>query len=144
MNYDFINKYIYIQINNNNIYKYYIKKLLGYGSVGHIYLIVNQQKKFVLKISNDNCYNELLTELIIMKHNLKQNTLYYPLHYGKIIIKDNNVRFGIIYPFVGLYNLDGTWAQTIGTMNETNGLPSAYTYQSPFLTFSTSEFAYLQ
>lgn len=39
---------------------------------------------------------------------------------------------------VGLYNLDGTWAQTIGTMNETNGLPSTYTYQSPFLTFSTS------
>jgi hypothetical protein len=39
---------------------------------------------------------------------------------------------------VDLYNLDGTWAQTIGTMNESNGLPPNYTYQSPFLTFSTS------
>ena len=39
---------------------------------------------------------------------------------------------------VGLYNLDGTLAQTIGTMNENNGLPSGYTYQSPYLTFSTT------
>ena len=39
---------------------------------------------------------------------------------------------------VGLYNLDGTLAQTIGTMNENNGLPSGYTYNSPYLTFSTT------
>jgi hypothetical protein len=39
---------------------------------------------------------------------------------------------------VGLYNLDGTFAQTISTMNESNGLPSGYTYQSPFLTFNTT------
>jgi hypothetical protein len=38
---------------------------------------------------------------------------------------------------VGLYNLDGTLAQSIGTMNENNGLPSGYTYQSPYLTFTT-------
>lgn len=39
---------------------------------------------------------------------------------------------------VGLYNLDGTLAQSIGTMNENNGLPSGYTYQSPYLTFNSS------
>jgi hypothetical protein len=39
---------------------------------------------------------------------------------------------------VSLYYLDGTFAQTIGTINENNGLPAGYTYKSPFLTFSTS------
>lgn len=39
---------------------------------------------------------------------------------------------------VGLYNLDGTWAQTIGTVNENTGLQSGYTYLSPYLKFSTS------
>ena len=39
---------------------------------------------------------------------------------------------------VGLYNLDGTFVQDIGTINEVNGLPVGYTYNSPFLTFSTS------
>jgi hypothetical protein len=37
-----------------------------------------------------------------------------------------------------LYNLDGTFAQLIGTMNENNGLPSGYTYLSPYLTFNSS------
>jgi hypothetical protein len=39
---------------------------------------------------------------------------------------------------VGLYNLDGTYVQTIGTINENNGLPPNYTYVSPFLTFSNT------
>tara|TARA_B110000211_G_scaffold118655_1_gene137454 strand:- start:929 stop:3469 length:2541 start_codon:yes stop_codon:yes gene_type:complete len=39
---------------------------------------------------------------------------------------------------VGLYNLDGTFAQTIATFVESNGLLSGYTYQSPFLTFNTT------
>ena len=36
---------------------------------------------------------------------------------------------------VALYNLDGSFAQEVGTLNETNGLPSGYSYLSPFLTF---------
>lgn len=32
----------------------------------------------------------------------------------------------------GLYNLDGTWAQDIGVINENNGLPGGYTYNAPF------------
>jgi len=39
---------------------------------------------------------------------------------------------------VDLYNLDGTFAQTLNTINESSGLPSGYTYVSPFLTFNTS------
>ncbi|HQV40200.1 MAG: thiol protease/hemagglutinin PrtT [Flavobacteriales bacterium] len=36
---------------------------------------------------------------------------------------------------VSLYNLDGSFAQTIGTYTESNGLPSGYTYLAPYLTF---------
>jgi hypothetical protein len=39
---------------------------------------------------------------------------------------------------VGLYNLDGTLVQNIATLNEVNGLPVGYTYNSPYLTFTTS------
>lgn len=36
---------------------------------------------------------------------------------------------------VALYNLDGTWAQDIGVLTESNGLPSGYSYSPPYLTF---------
>ncbi|TAH38958.1 MAG: T9SS type A sorting domain-containing protein [Bacteroidetes bacterium] len=39
---------------------------------------------------------------------------------------------------VGLYNLDGSFSETIGTINENAGLPSGYTYLTPYLTFSTT------
>lgn len=39
---------------------------------------------------------------------------------------------------VGLYNLDGTLAQDIATLNEVNGLPVGFTYNSPYLNFSNS------
>jgi hypothetical protein len=39
---------------------------------------------------------------------------------------------------VGLYNLDGTYVQTIATLTENNGLLPNYTYISPFLTFSNT------
>jgi hypothetical protein len=38
---------------------------------------------------------------------------------------------------VGLYNLDGTWAQTINSIPEDEGLPPDYEYSDPFLTFNT-------
>ncbi|MDQ2770943.1 MAG: thiol protease/hemagglutinin PrtT [Bacteroidota bacterium] len=38
---------------------------------------------------------------------------------------------------VGLYNLDGTFVQTIASYNETTGLPAGYTYSAPYLSFST-------
>jgi hypothetical protein len=39
---------------------------------------------------------------------------------------------------VNLYELDGSFIQTINTFTESNGLPSGFTYLSPFLTFSTN------
>lgn len=39
---------------------------------------------------------------------------------------------------VGLFNLDGTLVQNIATLNEGSGLPVGFTYNSPFLTFTTS------
>lgn len=40
--------------------------------------------------------------------------------------------------YVGLFNLDGSCAQTIDSIAEDNGLPSDYIYNDPYLTFSTS------
>jgi len=37
-----------------------------------------------------------------------------------------------------LYDLEGNFVQTIGTYNETSGLPSGYVYSSPYITFSCS------
>ena len=39
---------------------------------------------------------------------------------------------------VALYNLDGTFVQTINTYTETTGLPAGYTYLAPYITFSTT------
>jgi hypothetical protein len=36
---------------------------------------------------------------------------------------------------VNLYELDGTWVETIGTLEERNGLPSGYHYLAPYLNF---------
>jgi hypothetical protein len=40
---------------------------------------------------------------------------------------------------LSLFNLDGSFAETIATINEINGLPYNYTYSSPFLNFATTE-----
>jgi hypothetical protein len=53
------------------------------------------------------------------------------------IVNDGTTTFTGQYQ-VNLYNLDGTFVQTISTINESTGLPSGYTYQNPYLTFSTS------
>ncbi len=37
-----------------------------------------------------------------------------------------------------LYDLSGNYVETIGTLNENNGLPSGYVYNPPGLTFSTN------
>lgn len=47
------------------------------------------------------------------------------------------------YTFYGtysadLYDLEGNWVEEINTFTESEGLPSGYTYSSPYLTFNTS------
>lgn len=39
---------------------------------------------------------------------------------------------------VALYDLTGNYVETIGTYTESNGLPAGYTYNSPYLTFSSA------
>ena len=39
---------------------------------------------------------------------------------------------------VSLYNLDGSFAQTIADISESNGLPNNFVYNPPYLTFSTN------
>ena len=39
---------------------------------------------------------------------------------------------------VNLYNLDGSFAQSIGTVDESSGLPSGYTYLAPYLYFNAA------
>lgn len=53
------------------------------------------------------------------------------------IVNNGNTTFIGQYK-VGLYNLDGTFVQDIAIINEADGLPIGYTYNAPFLTFSTS------
>jgi hypothetical protein len=42
------------------------------------------------------------------------------------------------YYAASLYNLDGSFVQTIGTINESGGLPAGYTYSAPYITLSTA------
>ncbi|MCX6351968.1 MAG: thiol protease/hemagglutinin PrtT [Bacteroidetes bacterium] len=39
---------------------------------------------------------------------------------------------------VALFDLDGNFVEEIGSVDETSGLPSGYTYKSPYLTFSST------
>lgn len=54
------------------------------------------------------------------------------------LINDGSNTFTGSYQ-VNLYNLDGSFAQTIGTLNENNGLPPGFVYNSPFLTFTSPQ-----
>lgn len=52
-----------------------------------------------------------------------------------VVNKGNSTFIGQYY--VGLFNLDGTGAQQIGTIDDSNGLPAGYVYTDPGLPFST-------
>lgn len=54
------------------------------------------------------------------------------------IANDGNSTFRGVYR-VNLYNLDGTYAEEINEFSETDGLPSGYTYEAPYITLNTSE-----
>jgi hypothetical protein len=53
------------------------------------------------------------------------------------IINNNGTTTFIGQYGVALYDLEGTLVQTIAIVDETNGLPPGYTYQSPYVTFAT-------
>lgn len=84
---------------------------LGYGTVGQVYLlepivIKKKLETYVIKISNEDLNEDLILEIKQMKkyftkHNI--NYKVYPLYYGSF---KNTKSLGVIFPFVGYYNLD--------------------------------------
>jgi serine/threonine protein kinase len=90
---------------NNNTYKYTILNLLGKGRTASVYLIESNNNFYIIKIS-DNNNNYLLKEEIqtltryFKKYNIKHNS--YPKYHGEIVNLDG---YGIIYPYLGFYNL---------------------------------------
>ncbi|MBL0031049.1 MAG: T9SS type A sorting domain-containing protein [Bacteroidetes bacterium] len=53
------------------------------------------------------------------------------------MVNDNSATYYGQYA-AALYDLNGNFVQTIGTYNETTGLPAGYTYNSPYITFNTA------
>jgi hypothetical protein len=53
------------------------------------------------------------------------------------IVNDGSSTFYGQYQ-ANLYDLDGTFIQTINSISENNGLPSTYTYLSPYITLNTN------
>jgi serine/threonine protein kinase len=105
--------------NVRNSIKFKITSYLGKGTIGQVYLLEKQPNQhvaqqvdhfpaesYVLKISNDNCINELLTEMVTINKKFKEyniNTKSYPIAYGKF---SNIKAIGVIYNFLGYYNLE--------------------------------------
>ena len=87
----------------NNIIHFKILNLLGKGSVGSVYLLVENKNYFIIKIANKDCNEYLLDEIQTIKKLFKKYEIInrsYPKFYGEI---GNNI--GIIYPYFGFYNL---------------------------------------
>jgi len=100
------------------------------------------------QVANNGSYSNLVQMKVINPNDIELNssmvltpgitlTQGQPASVNLNIVNDGNNTFIGQY-LVGLYNLDGSFAQTIGTIDENNGLQSGYTYKSPYLTFSTS------
>ena len=96
-------------------------------------------------VANNSGYTNLTQVTVINPNDIELNaamtvspgttvTQGSPLSVNLNIINDGWNTFVGEYA-VSLYNLDGSWAQDIGSLNENTGLPSGYTYLSPFLTF---------
>ena len=62
---------------------------------------------------------------------------------GQSAVASVNIRNNGTSTFIGqyranLYNLDGTFAQALGTVNESSGLPPNYTYNAPYVVFPST------
>jgi hypothetical protein len=100
------------------------------------------------QVANNGSYSNLVQMKVINPNDIELNssmvltpgitlTQGQPASVNLNIVNEGNNTFIGQY-LVGLYNLDGSFAQTIGTIDENNGLQKGYTYKSPYLTFSTS------
>jgi len=108
--------------------KFKITNYLGKGAIGQVYLIEKisdarniiffPENLYVLKISNDNCIDELLNEMTNISNKFKNSNIInasYPIAYGSFL---NIKAVGVIYNFLGYYNLEK--AKKIQSMIEIN------------------------
>jgi hypothetical protein len=100
-----------------------------------------------VQASNHNSFTNLVSFNVINPDDIEVNaaitTNPVTATRGKSLTVNTNIRNDGSSTYVGqyavnLYKLDGTFVETIATMSENNGLPAGYTYNSPFLNFSTS------
>ena len=93
----------------NDKLRFYVSDYLGKGSTGQVYLIklLNDfDKQYVIKISNTDCKEEILNEInLIHKYFEKEKIIHksYPLYFGNF---ENLDSLGIVYPYLGFYNLE--------------------------------------
>lgn len=121
---DIINNHILIFDNNLNINseeydKYKIVNLLGKGTVGQVYMLdyvdslptmMNKpdqvhDKKYIIKISKSDYQEDLNDEVELVEHYFNKYDIEhasYPIFWGKFI---NMNASGVIYPYLGFYNL---------------------------------------
>ncbi|MEC4050228.1 thiol protease/hemagglutinin PrtT [Flavobacterium sp. SUN046] len=99
-------------------------------------------------VQNNGSYTNLATITIVNNNSIALNSAMIvspstSLTQGQSASVNVNIRNDGSTTFIGqyqmnLYNLDGSFVQTIYTYNENNGLPGGYTYNSPYLTFTSS------
>ena len=98
-----------------------------------------------VQVSNNGAYTNLPQVTVVNNNNIALNSAITTSPSGSLVQGSSaSVNLNIVNngpgTFLGqygvaLYNLDGSWAQDIGTINENTGLPSGYTYLAPYLTF---------
>ena len=101
-----------------------------------------------VQVGDNGSYTNLVQISVINPNNIEMNSNMTvstgnTITQGQAVSVNLNVQNVGTSTFTGmydlsLYNLDGSFVETIQQMNENNGLPSGYTYNPPYLTFSTS------
>ncbi|MFZ4545728.1 MAG: T9SS type A sorting domain-containing protein, partial [Saprospiraceae bacterium] len=101
-----------------------------------------------IQVENRGSYSNLVEMKVVNPNDIELNTALN-ISPGTTVIQGQSVSVSVdvrnygnstfIGQFnVGLYNLDGDFVQSIGTIEEKDGLMPNYHYQPPYLTFTSS------
>ncbi len=101
-----------------------------------------------IQVANNSSYVNLVPMTVVHTNDIELNAALSIVSGNTITQGESiSVKFNIVNDGtgnfvgkygVGLYNLDGSLAQSLGIINENNGLSPGYTYLSPYLTISSS------